>query len=77
MQKVITNSNEETEKIMAIDVEISDSFSALLGNENTQKNFKFIKNDFYNYFVNDQPFKIVDRKIKFDESEYQITLFFF
>ena len=63
-------------QINAIDGGISDKLNRLTNNGSYSK-FNFIKNDLNNYSINENPFQIVDKKLKFDNKEYEISPNFF
>ena len=48
----------------------------MLNEDNTHTKFKFTKENFNNYKVNENPFKIIDNKIKFNNLEFEITPLF-
>ena len=68
--------DEDTPNIFSMDGDISDKISALLNEDNTHAKFKFTKESFNNYKVNENPFKIIDNKIKFNDLEFEITPLF-
>ena len=68
--------DEDTPNLFSIDGDISDKISALLNEDNTHTKFKFTKENFNNYKVNENPFKIIDNKIKFNNLEFEITPLF-
>ena len=68
--------DEDTPNIVSIDSDISDSISALLSKDNTHGKFKFSKENFNIYKVNEKPFRIIDNKINFNELEFEITPLF-
>ena len=59
-----------------MDGDISDKIAALLNEDNTHAKFKFTKEIFNNYKVNENPFKIIDNEIKFNDLEFEITPLF-
>ena len=63
-------------QINAIDGGISDKLNRITNNGSYTK-FNFIKNDLNNYSVNEKPFQVVDKKLKFDIKEYEISPNFF
>ena len=65
--------DEVSQNIFSMDGGIFDKISALLNEDNTHAKFKFIKENFNNYKVNEIPFKIIDNKIKFNDFEFEIT----
>ena len=68
--------DEVRQNIVSMDGDISDKISALLNEDNTHAKFKFTKENFKNYKVNETPFKIIDNKIKFNNLEFEITPLF-
>ena len=68
--------DEVSQNIVSMDGGISDKISALLNEDNTHPKLKFTKENFNNYKVNENPFKIIDYKIKFNELEFEITPLF-
>ena len=48
----------------------------MLNKDNIHEKFKFSKENFNNFKVNEKPFKIIDNKINFNELEFEITPFF-
>ena len=68
--------DEVSQNIVSMDGDISDKISALLNEDNTHAKFKFTKENFKNYKVNETPFKIIDNKIKFNNLEFEITPLF-
>ena len=67
--------DEDNPNIFSMDGDISDKISALLNEDNTHAKFKFTKK-INNYKVNENPFKIIDNKIKFNDLEFEITPLF-
>ena len=57
-----------------MDGDISDKVSALLNEDNTHAKLKFTKENFNNYKVNENQFKIIDNKMKFNHLEFEIPL---
>ena len=68
--------DEVSQNIVSMDGGISDKISALLNEDNTHPKLKFTKENFNNYKVNENPFKIIDYKIKFNDLEFEITPLF-
>ena len=62
--------------INAIDAGISDKLNRLTDNGSYER-FRFIKNDLNNYSVNRDEFQILDKTLKLDEEEYEISPNFF
>ena len=67
---------EVSQNIVSMDGDISDKISALLNEDNTHAKFKFTKENFNNYKVNENPFKVLDNRIEFNDLEFEITPFF-
>ena len=63
-------------QINAIDAGISDKLNRITDKGSYDK-FNFIKKDLNNYSINKKPFQIVDKKLKFDNKEYEISPNFF
>ena len=63
-------------QINAIDAAISDKLNRI-SNNGAYAKFKFVKNDLNNYSVNEKPFQIIDKILKFDNKEYEISPNFF
>ena len=63
-------------QIYAIDGGISDKLNRITDKGSYAK-FNFIKNDLNNYSINEKPFQIIDKKLKFDNKEYEISPNFF
>ena len=63
-------------RINAIDAAISDKLNRI-SNNGAYAKFIFIKNDLNNYSINEKPFQIIDKKLKFDNKEYEISPNFF
>ena len=63
-------------QINAIDGGISDKLNRITDRGSYAK-FNFIKIDLNNYSVNEKPFQIIGKKLKFDNKEYEISPNFF
>ena len=59
-----------------MDGDISDNNSALLNKDSTHAKFKFSREIFNNYKVNENPFRINDNRINFNDFEFEITPLF-
>ena len=67
--------DDEVQVTKSIDSGITDILSGLVNHE-TYTNFLFEKEDFNNYTVNGNPFRINDNRINFSGLEYHITPLF-
>ena len=67
--------DDEVQVTKSIDSRMADVLSSLVDYE-TYRNFLFTKEDFNNYTINNNPFKIIDNRINFNGLEYQITPLF-
>ena len=68
--------DEVSQNNVPTDGAISDKVSALLNAGNTHAKFKFTKELFNNYKVNENPFKIIDNRIKFNDLGFEISPLF-